>query len=67
MYSNMSDSYQIQSQYIFQDFAPQLFDRIRKLSGISKEDYLVIFLLFFLLLILFFIFYFYYKFYFFDI
>jgi len=39
-YSSAKEMVNIQSQYVFADFAPQIFAGIRKLSGISKDDYL---------------------------
>ena len=39
-FSHSKHLYSIQSQYIFQDYAPKVFDRIRTLSGISRKDYL---------------------------
>ncbi len=40
-YSSSTELYNLESQYVFADYAPKIFDRIRKLSGIAKEDYLV--------------------------
>lgn len=39
-YSTSKELYKIQERYTFQDYAPRVFDGIRRFSGISREQYL---------------------------